>query len=147
MRALILAVSTFTAAVSAQAGLFNDCDQSASRNVSSPAGGISRVVIVGRAGYLHIEGHSGASEIRAEGTACAPDSSSLRDTKLVLTRNGSELRRQIQSAATPQQVLERVDTFFATLGRGVQVNSGCEEESEYKLDELAGVTDCSVSSG
>ena len=96
MRALILAVSTFTAAVSAQAGLFNDCDQSASRNVSSVASGISRVVIIGRAGYLHIEGHSGASEIRAEGTACAPDSSSLRDTKLVLTRNGSELRIEAQ---------------------------------------------------
>jgi tRNA-dihydrouridine synthase B len=61
-------------------------------------------------------------------------------------RNGSDLRRQIQSAATPQQVLERVDTFFAALGRETEINSACGPKSQYKQDEFAGVTNCFGSS-
>src|SRR3954469_17366691 len=69
MRALIFAFATFAAASSAHAGLLGGCDDSAPRNVSAPAAGITRVVIVGRAGFLHIEGRNGASEVRAEGLA------------------------------------------------------------------------------
>jgi len=31
-------------------------------------------------------------------------------------RNGTELRRQVQSARAPCEVLERVDTFFTSVG-------------------------------
>jgi hypothetical protein len=92
MRKAILALAALAAASSAQAGWFDDCDAQASRNAAAGANGVTRVVIIGRAGYLHIEGRSGAMEVRASGTACASNDSQLRDTNLTATRNGSEIR-------------------------------------------------------
>jgi DUF4097 and DUF4098 domain-containing protein YvlB len=60
--------------------------------VAAPAGGITRVVIIGRAGTLHIGGRKGAPEIVASGTACASSRDRLEETKLVMSRSGSELR-------------------------------------------------------
>jgi tRNA-dihydrouridine synthase B len=61
-------------------------------------------------------------------------------------RNGSELRRQIQSAATPQQVIERVNTFFAGLILGPEGSPNHQLHSEYKQDEFASVADSFESS-
>jgi nifR3 family TIM-barrel protein len=55
-------------------------------------------------------------------------------------RNGSELRRQIQSAAAPQQVLERVDAFFAALDEDT-IASSCEAEVEGRAGEFETVVD------
>jgi DUF4097 and DUF4098 domain-containing protein YvlB len=92
MRTLIFALATLAAASTAHAGWFDACDESAPRNAASSAAGVTRIVIVGRAGFLHIEGRNGASEVRAEGTACASERDMLRDVTLTMTRNGSELR-------------------------------------------------------
>jgi DUF4097 and DUF4098 domain-containing protein YvlB len=79
-------------AASASAGIFSDCDQKAPRSVATPSGGLTRIVIVGRAGSLRVEGRSGAGEVRASGTACASSGSLLADVQLRATRSGSELR-------------------------------------------------------
>jgi tRNA-dihydrouridine synthase B len=46
-------------------------------------------------------------------------------------RNGSELRRQVQSAKDPQQVLERVDEFFARLKCDTEA-AGSETGQEFE---------------
>ena len=91
MRTFIFAVATLAAA-SAHASWWNDCDKSASRSAAIASAGITRVVIIGRAGFLHIDGRSGATEIRASGTACAPSQELLNETTLTVTRSGSEVR-------------------------------------------------------
>ena len=91
MRKLILAAAMLLAST-AHASLFDDCDHSASRVAALSSSGVTRVVIIGRAGYLHIDGRAGATEIRATGTACASDNDALADTTLTATRSGSEVR-------------------------------------------------------
>src|SRR2546423_1444092 len=91
MRALIFTLATLTAAT-AHAGWFGDCEKSASRSAVQPVAGVTRVVIIGRAGFLHIEGHPGVTEVRATGTACADDSQVLRDINLAGSRSGGEVR-------------------------------------------------------
>src|ERR1700760_3941474 len=86
------------AATTASADLFSDCSYSEKRSVAAPAAGVTRIVIVGRAGWLNINGHRGAAQVTANGTACASSRDRLNETKLVLSRSGSELRIE---AATP----------------------------------------------
>ena len=69
-----------------------DCGHTAQRRVAAPAAGITRVVVVGRAGSLVVRGHAGATEISATGTACASDRSDLDRIQLRSEREGSELR-------------------------------------------------------
>jgi hypothetical protein len=91
MRTLTTLALLLTAAT-ASADVFGDCSFTEKRNVAAPAAGVSRIVIVGRAGYLHINGRRGAGEARASGTACVSSRDLLSDTKLILSRSGSELR-------------------------------------------------------
>jgi hypothetical protein len=98
MRTLASLVLLFTA-TTASADLFGDCSVSEKRNVAAPAAGITRIVIVGRAGWLHINGRRGATQVSASGTACASSRDRLSDTKLLLTRSGSEIRIE---AVTPE---------------------------------------------
>ncbi len=80
------------AATTASAGLFGDCSFREKRNVAAPSAGVTRIVIIGRAGWLHINGRRGAAQVTAIGTACASSRDRLSETKLVLSRSGSELR-------------------------------------------------------
>src|SRR5437764_13588493 len=91
MRTLTTLALLFTAAT-ASADIFGDCSFTEKRNVAAPAAGVSRIVIIGRAGYLHINGRRGAGDVRATGTACASSRDILSDTKLTLSPSGSELR-------------------------------------------------------
>jgi len=92
MRALILTLATLTAA-SAHASWFGtDCQEQAERSATQSAAGVTKVVIVGRAGFLHIEGHSGATAIHANGTACAAIEEELVGIRLEASRSGSEVR-------------------------------------------------------
>src|SRR5437764_6750405 len=84
-------------AATASADIFGDCSFTEKRNVAAPAAGVSRIVIIGRAGYLHINGRRGAGEVRAAGTACASSRDVLSDTKLTLSRSGSELRIEAET--------------------------------------------------
>jgi hypothetical protein len=102
MRTLASLVLLFTAAT-ASADLFGgDCSYSEKRNVASPAAGVTRIVIIGRAGSLHIGGRRAVSEVSASGTACSSSRDGLNETKLVLSRSGSELRIE---AVTPDHEL------------------------------------------
>ncbi|MBV9071958.1 MAG: hypothetical protein JO093_12185 [Acidobacteria bacterium] len=96
MRTLTTIALLLTAAT-ASADIFGDCSVSEKRNVAAPAAGVSRVVIIGRAGYLHINGRRGSGEVRASGTACASSRDILNDTKLTLSRSGSELRIEAET--------------------------------------------------
>jgi len=92
MRALIVALATLAAA-SAHADWFGtDCPKQAERSAAQPAAGVTKVVIVGRAGFLHIEGHPGAGEVKANGTACASMDEQLAGVLLKGSRSGSEVR-------------------------------------------------------
>lgn len=62
------------------------------RSARVNARGASRIVIVGRAGWLRVEGKEGMSEVIAEGTARAPRTDLLQDIKLTGTRDGDVVR-------------------------------------------------------
>jgi len=85
------------AAASASPG----CDETAPRRVAENAGGVSRVVVIGRAGSLKIAGQPGAGQIVAKGTACSSDESFLKEVRLDLRRNGSEV---VIEAVIPERV-------------------------------------------
>jgi len=130
MRALIFTLATLTA-TAAQAGWFGDCDKSAPRSAAQPSTGVTRVVIVGRAGFLHIEGHPGAAEVRATGTACAEDNDTLNDVKLSGTRSGSEVRIEA--------IMPRRDNWFGsspTLDFTVSLPAGVAVDVEDSSGEL-----------
>jgi hypothetical protein len=79
-------------ATTASAGIFGDCSFKAERSVAAPSPGITRITIIGRAGTLHIGGRHAAPEVIAKGTACASSRDRLNETKLVMSRSGSDLR-------------------------------------------------------
>src|SRR5712691_3796814 len=68
------------------------CSQSAPRRVSATTTGISRIVVIGRAGTLKVSGRSDARDVVATGTACADNKAMLSDIQLRSQQNGSELR-------------------------------------------------------
>ncbi|HJW94520.1 MAG TPA: hypothetical protein VJ901_12960 [Thermoanaerobaculia bacterium] len=68
----------------------------ATRTANAPASGITKVVIIGRAGSLDVKGQSGATEIRAKGEAEASSEDVLKKMQLVATRSGSTLTIEAQ---------------------------------------------------
>jgi hypothetical protein len=77
---------------SASANIFDNCQYTAPRSVNAATAGVSRIVIIGRAGSLRVNGRAGAGEVRATGTACVSGRALLDQTQLVAQRSGSELR-------------------------------------------------------
>lgn len=92
MRNALIAAAALATATTASAGFFSDCDHSAPRSLSSPIAGVTKVIVIGHAGTLKVEGRSGAGDVRANGTACASSESLLHDIALRATRAGNELR-------------------------------------------------------
>lgn len=90
IRALIAVAGL--AALPVAADPWNECEHKAPRHLSTPSAGVTRVVVIGRAGSLNIQGQPGASEIRANGTACTNTRDLLSRITLVATRSGSEVR-------------------------------------------------------
>lgn len=72
-------------------GLFDDCRYTAPKNASSPASGVSRVVIHADAGSLKVDGTAGAVQVVASGTACTSDEDFLGSMGLTMRRSGSDL--------------------------------------------------------
>lgn len=92
--AAILAASLLLAAVPAAGdGLFDgeDCRYSAPRNASTPAAGISRIVIHAESGFLKVDGADGAAQVVVRGTACSSDQDFLERMALKLSKSGSVL--------------------------------------------------------
>lgn len=95
----------------------DDCRHGAERKATSPAAGITRVVIHGTAGFLHVEGRPNVAEITAMGRACTSDRDFLDDITLTARRSGSELHID---AHIPEKVV--IFGFFeARLDFGVVV--------------------------
>jgi len=96
-----------------------DCQEFADRSASAPAGGVTRVVILGGAGFLHVEGRDDAREVRATGRACAAIEHQLVGMRLRAERHGDEVR---VVASVPKQDC-RLD-FTVTVPSGVTVEIG-----------------------
>jgi hypothetical protein len=62
------------------------------RSARVDARGASRIIIVGRAGWLRVEGKPGTTEVVAEGTARAPRKDLLDEITLTGTREGDIVR-------------------------------------------------------
>jgi hypothetical protein len=67
------------------------CDHTAARRVNASLAGVSRVLVIGRAGSLRVTGHAGGGEVVGSGTACSSDEGFLKDIQLRAERHGSEL--------------------------------------------------------
>ncbi|HEX3070584.1 MAG TPA: hypothetical protein VHX14_18595, partial [Thermoanaerobaculia bacterium] len=104
-------------------GLDGDCQEFAERSAVQSAKGVTRVVIIGRAGFLHVEGRAGA-EIRATGHACAAIEELLVGIRLSASRSGSQVTIE---AHVPKQESSlfasapRLD-FTVTLPAGIAVD-------------------------
>lgn len=62
------------------------------RSARVDARGATRIIIEGRAGFLHVEGKQGAAEVVAEGRAYAPRADLLKEIQLTGTRSGDVVR-------------------------------------------------------
>lgn len=89
--AAIAAFTALTVPVLAGGVFDDDCKYTAPRRVTTPAAGITKVVIHAEAGSLTVEGTQGASQIAATGTACTSDEEFLPRMTLTLRKIGSEL--------------------------------------------------------
>ncbi len=124
MRALVITLAALIAAATHAGSLDGDCQEFAERSAIQSARGVTRVVIIGGAGFLHIEGRASATEIRATGRACAPIEELLVGTRLSATRSGSTVTIE---AAVPKQEhslfasAPRLD-FTVTLPAGIAID-------------------------
>ncbi|HVS30814.1 MAG TPA: hypothetical protein VMS98_05105 [Thermoanaerobaculia bacterium] len=100
MKKALLTLPLLLAATAASASPFG-CRETASRRVSENAAGVTRVVVIGRAGSLRIAGQPGATQVTASGTACSSDARFLEQVRLDLRRNGSEV---VIEAVIPERV-------------------------------------------
>lgn len=75
-------------------------DVSAPRSGSVNAAGATTIRISARAGYLHIQGRPGLTEVRAQGTARASDDDVLKQVQLVVKRSGNVVEVTV---VTPDQ--------------------------------------------
>jgi hypothetical protein len=91
--AAIAAVAALVTVPVMGGGLFDgdECKHTAKRRVSTPAAGITKVVIHAESGSLDVNGTAGAAQIIADGTACTSDQDFLPRMTLTLRKAGSEL--------------------------------------------------------
>jgi len=124
MRALIFVFATL-AATTVHADWFgSDCQEFAERSAVQPAAGVTRVVIIGRAGFLHIEGRNDVGEIRATGRACAPIEHLLVGIRLSATRSGSTVTVEAMVPKQDGGLFEsspKLD-FTVTLPAGIEID-------------------------
>jgi hypothetical protein len=125
MRLASLAAASVLLAAPAFAGWLDDsdCKYTAPRKASTPAAGITKVVIHADAGALAVDGTAGATQVTLNGTACTSDEDFLPRMNLSMRRNGSELH--ITSEIPEKTVLfgffsARLD-FTVTLPAGLPI--------------------------
>ncbi|HEY0159569.1 MAG TPA: hypothetical protein VGF28_19940 [Thermoanaerobaculia bacterium] len=122
MRLASLAAASVLLAVPAFGGWLDDsdCKYSAPRKASTPAAGITRVVIHADAGSLAVDGTAGATQVLASGTACTSDEEFLPRMTLTFRKSGSELHIE---AAIPEKTVF-FGFFSARLDFGVTLPAG-----------------------
>ena len=88
----IAAISLLVAGSAFAGGLFDDdCKHTSPRNLNASAAGVTKVVIRGESGFLHVEGRQGATAVTTTGTACTSDDDFLGRITLTQRRDGSTL--------------------------------------------------------
>jgi|KBSMisStandDraft_5_1062788.scaffolds.fasta_scaffold779974_1 hypothetical protein len=102
----------------------SECQEWADRSAVQPARGVTRVVIIGRAGFLHVEGRDGATEIRATGRACAPIEEFLVGMLLKASRAGSTVTIEAIGSRKDASLFasEAKLDFTVTLPAGMEVD-------------------------
>jgi hypothetical protein len=99
-----------------------ECDHKQPRQLAANAAGATSVKVIGRAGWLKVEGVRGLSEVKASGTACTSSAKLLGATKLTAKRSGSEI---IIEAEMPSDVdgswLFGIGSDYARLDFTVQI--------------------------
>ena len=78
--------------------LFDDdeCRYKEARNLSTPAAGVTRVIIHAEAGSLAVDGRPGASQVMVLGQACTSDDEFLPKMQLTARRSGGDLHLDVQ---------------------------------------------------
>ncbi len=88
---LLLAVPLLFSATLVSADPFG-CHNTEPRRAVAPSTGVTRLIIIGRAGSLRVTGHAGGGDVVATGTACSSDKDYLKDIQLTAHRSGSDLQ-------------------------------------------------------
>jgi hypothetical protein len=136
MRSLTILI-TLLSAGSGFASIFGDCDYQAPRGVAVAAAGITRVVVVGRAGSLRVEGRPGAAEVRASGTACTSSRDVLDGVQLTANRSGSELR--VTAVIPPDIMFSRASLdFTVTVPQEIATVSVDDTSGSLEIRDLRG---------
>lgn len=99
------------------------CRYQEARNLTTPATGVTRVIIHGDAGSLTVDGRSGVSQIGVVGQACTSDEDFLPRMTLIARRSGGDL--YITASIPEKKVLfgwfqARLD-FSVTIPAGLPV--------------------------
>lgn len=119
-----LAVALLLTSTTAFAGR-DECRYEEPRSLSTSAAGVTRIVVHGVSGSLHVDGRAGVGNVIASGTACTSDRDLLRDITLTARRSGSELHVEAQ---VPEH-RSAFDLFYeARLDFGVVVPQGVAVE-------------------
>jgi hypothetical protein len=123
-----------------------DCDYQAPRSVAASAAGITRVVVVARAGSLRVEGRAGATEVRASGTACTSSRDILDRIQLTESRSGSEWR---VTAVIPQEIMVSHASldFTVTVPQDIAAVSVDDTSGSLEIRGLRGNLDVVDTSG
>lgn len=121
----LAAIALFTAALAtpALADWDDDCKHTVPHHATTPAAGVTKVVIHADSGFLKVDGTPGAAQISLSGTACSSEEDFLRRMTLSMRKVGSELR--IESNIPDKTVFfgffsARLD-FTVTLPAGIPV--------------------------
>lgn len=91
--AIAVLTAVLLAIPAAADGIFDgdECRYSSPRRASTPAAGISKVVIHAEAGFLKVGGVQGATSISVDGVACTSDDDFLERMTLTLRKSGPVL--------------------------------------------------------
>jgi len=147
MRTLVFAAATLLATTAHAGWLGSDCQHQAERSAVQSAAGVTRVAIIARAGFLHVEGKQGATEIRARGTACASTDKLLAAIVFKATRSGSTVTietivpNESESFFTSSPYLDTTITVPAGMAVSVADTSGeltIRDTGETDVDDRSG---------
>jgi hypothetical protein len=141
--AIAAAAALLTAGPAFAGGLFDDddCKYTAPRRGSTPAAGVSRVIIHAESGSLKVDGTAGATQIGVAGTACTSDEDFLNRMTLTMRKSGGDLHIDV---SIPQKNVF-LGFFSARLDFAVTVPNGMpvvidDDSGWIKISNLGATT-------
>jgi hypothetical protein len=109
------------------------CDETAERSATVSAAGIDTLRVVDEAGSLDIEGRPGLTEISADGTACASNTSDLDEIQFEVSTSGSEVLIEARTPDGSSQFDVRIDVPDSML---IEIEDG---SGEIRVRDVAAV--------